>query len=157
MPPAATVAVATCVHCQGGVTQLRNSVCFSVADIPGIVEGSHADRGLGHEFLRHIERTRVLLYVVDASGTHGSHPVGDLTAVRKELRLHNPVLLTRPALVLANKSDLIEGDATVAALRRATTLPVLEVSALSRDGVPETVDALRWVLAQANRRTPNGK
>src|SRR5213083_1288542 len=76
---------------------------FVAADIPGIIEGAHAGAGLGLQFLRHLERTRVLLLVVDASGTSGRDPVADLRAVRDEVRLWSAVLLDRPQLVAATK------------------------------------------------------
>ena len=77
---------------------------FIVADIPGLVEGAHEGRGMGHEFLRHIERTKVIVYLLDASG---EDPAGELDLLRRELRLHQAELLKRPSLVMLNKADLI--------------------------------------------------
>ncbi|MDP2872199.1 MAG: GTPase ObgE [Bacillota bacterium] len=81
---------------------------FVVADIPGLIEGAHAGAGLGHQFLRHIERTRVLLYVVDAASTTPGGPLADLETVRREVRLYSGRLVGRPGLVVLNKIDLPE-------------------------------------------------
>lgn len=78
------------------------------ADIPGIIEGAHRNRGLGHEFLRHIERTKVLVFVVDGSGMEGRDPLDDLKVLRQELHAYDPQLLQKPSLVVWNKSDLGE-------------------------------------------------
>ena len=80
---------------------------FVAADIPGIIEGAHEGAGLGLQFLRHVERTRALLHVVDASGTSGRDPVEDLRSVLDEIRLFRPDLLTRPQLVAASKRDIV--------------------------------------------------
>ncbi len=79
-----------------------------VADIPGIIEGAHDDIGLGHEFLRHIERTKALVFVIDMSTAENRDPVDDYRVLEKELRFHNPDLITRPRLVAANKMDIEE-------------------------------------------------
>ena len=76
-----------------------------VADIPGIIEGAHENRGLGLEFLRHIERTSLLMFVLDASGIDGRTPASDLKVLRKELKAYNPKLLERPSLLVLNKID----------------------------------------------------
>ncbi len=78
------------------------------ADIPGLIDGAHADRGLGHTFLKHIERTKVLLYVLDGAATEGRDPADDLLSLMEELRLYNANLMNKPALVFANKADLSE-------------------------------------------------
>jgi len=135
-----------------GVVNFGDGGALTVADIPGLIEGAHLDRGLGHEFLRHIERTRVLLYVIDACGDGGGSgdPAADLRALQHELRMYDGALPRRPSLVVANKCDLPRGREGAARLRRATSLPVLEASALTRDGVAGVANALRWLLdAQA--------
>lgn len=81
-----------------------------IADIPGIIEGAHRDRGLGFEFLRHIERTKLLLIVIDASGIDGRHPADDLRVIIDELRRYNPEMLHRPFLVALNKMDSEEAQ-----------------------------------------------
>lgn len=79
---------------------------FVIADVPGLIEGAHTGAGLGHEFLRHIERTRVLIHVVDASGTEGRNPIDDFEAICRELELYNPELLLRPQILAGNKTDM---------------------------------------------------
>ena len=79
---------------------------FVIADVPGLIEGAHTGAGLGHEFLRHIERTRIIVHVVDASGTEGRDPIEDFEAISRELELFNPELLLRPQLVAGNKMDM---------------------------------------------------
>ncbi len=140
----------TTLHPHVGVVAFRDGASLTVADIPGLIEGAHADRGLGHEFLRHIERTRVLAYVVDVSPANGD-PGGDLAALQAELALYSPALPARPSIVVANKVDAPGARAGVAKLRAATRLPVLEVSAVERTGVGPAVEALRWLLAEAAR------
>lgn len=75
-------------------------------DASGLIDGAHEDKGLGHEFLKHVERTKVLLYVVDAAGNDGREPSSDLTSLVRELKLYNETLLSKPSLVFLNKSDI---------------------------------------------------
>ncbi len=107
---------------------------LTIADIPGIIEGAHEGKGLGLEFLRHISRTRLLVYVLDLTDA----PAETLRSLQTELTAYDPALLERPALVVANKADLLEGaegEQAVAELTRAG-LPTLAVSALSGQGLP---------------------
>jgi GTP-binding protein len=111
---------------------------FVAADIPGIIEGAHRGAGLGLEFLRHVERTRVLLHVVDASGTSGRDPAADLLAVREEVRLWDADLLARPQLVAATKRDVAGSPDPLPELRRAATemgLDVVAISAVTGEGL----------------------
>jgi GTPase len=111
---------------------------FVVADIPGIIEGAHAGAGLGLEFLRHVERTRALLLVVDSSGTSGRDPVADLLAVREEVTRFDPALLERPQLLAATKRDAVADPDPLPALRQAAAglgLETLPVSAVTGDGL----------------------
>jgi GTPase len=133
------------LHPHVGVCNFGDLNTLTVADIPGLIEGASEDRGLGHEFLRHVERTKCLCYVIDASGAN-KDPAGDLTSLIRELSLYDPLLPTRPAIVVANKMDLRGGAVGAAKLRSATQLPVLPVSALTRDGVGSVVEALRFLL-----------
>jgi GTP-binding protein len=111
---------------------------FVAADIPGIIEGAHRGAGLGLQFLRHVERTRVLLHVVDASGASGRDAASDLALVREEVRRYAPDLLERPQLVAATKRDVADTEAPLPALRRAALdfgLEVLPVSAVTGEGL----------------------
>ena len=113
-------------------------------------EGAAADAGLGRDFLRHIARTRALVYVLDAAG---ADPRGDLRALQEELRLYDARLPARPSLVVANKCDLPGATPeALAALRAATRLPVLPVSALTREGVAELLQGIRWLIRGVPQR-----
>lgn len=106
-----------------------------IADIPGLIEGAHEGIGLGHEFLRHIERTRLLLMVLDMGGTEGRDPLSDFEALRDELRLYKPELAKRPFRVVANKMDEPGAEAHLARFREETGLEVVPVIAELGDGV----------------------
>src|SRR5215468_4030828 len=103
-----------------GVVGLSDDRSFVVADVPGLIEGAHRGQGLGHQFLRHLERTKVLVHVIDVSGASGRPPVQDLDTVREELRRFQPALAAKPQLVAANKIDAIDPDhdGALGALRR---------------------------------------
>jgi GTP-binding protein len=126
---------------------------FSVADIPGLVDGAHANRGLGHQFLRHIQRTKVMLYVLDCSGweEERSDPVKDLVALQNEIRIFDPTLCDRPALVCANKIDLKTSKPLLRALRRASEMPVIGVSAKTGENIPQLAQNLRVILQELER------
>jgi GTPase len=122
-----------------GVVQLGDS-SFVAADIPGIIEGAHEGVGLGLQFLRHVERTRALLYVVDASGTSGRDSVADLRAIREEVRHWNAELLERPQLVAASKRDaVVDPDPLpdLVAEARRLGLDVVPISGVTRAGIDE--------------------
>jgi GTP-binding protein len=111
---------------------------FVVADIPGLIEGAHRGVGLGFDFLRHIERTRLLLHLVDAAGVDGRDPIDDYRQINEELRQYQPELARRPQIVVLNKTDLPEAQDNLDRLRAAITLPaaeVFEISAATRAGV----------------------
>ena len=127
---------------------------FVAADIPGIIEGAHAGAGLGLQFLRHVERTRVLLHVVDASGLSGRDAVDDLRAVREEVREWNAEMLTRPQLVAATKRDAASDPDPLPALRKEAKslgLELVAVSGATGKGLLELKRALasRVALARA--------
>jgi GTP-binding protein len=130
---------------------------FVAADIPGIIEGAHAGAGLGLQFLRHVERTRVLLHVVDASGLSGRDAVHDLRAVREEVREWNAEMLDRPQLVVATKRDAIGEEDPLPALRaeaRALGLDLVPVSAATGEGLLELKRALATRVAEARLDAP---
>lgn len=92
-----------------GVVNLEGIASFAVADIPGLIEGAHEGVGLGHEFLRHVERTKLLVHVVDVAAIDGRDPLDDFYKINSELKLYNPKLAERPQIVAANKIDLTSG------------------------------------------------
>jgi GTP-binding protein len=127
-----------------GVVEADES-SFVMADIPGIVEGAHRGTGLGLSFLRHVQRTRVLLYVIDTSGGSGRDPAADLGTLREEVSQWDPSLLERPAMVAASKRDAVSEPDPLPALERAAAahgLRVLPISAHSGQGLPELRRAL---------------
>jgi len=127
-----------------GVVGLSDDRSFVVADVPGLIEGAHRGLGLGHQFLRHLERTRVLVHVVDVSGASGRDPVRDLDTVRRELELYRPELAAKPQLVAANKMDAAGEREPVELLEKrakALDLPFFRISAVTGDGVPALLEA----------------
>ena len=116
---------------------------FTLADIPGLIEGAHRNVGLGHEFLRHIMRCKLLLFVVDMAGSEGRHPLEDIASLRKELSLYNAALNDRPWLVVANKMDLPEAEENLRVFRtRFPKVEAVPISAAEEIGM----DELRQVL-----------
>ena len=134
-----------------GVVDLGGSSGFVMADIPGLIEGASEGVGLGHDFLRHIERTKVLIHVVDAASTEGRDPVADIKAINHELGAYNPELLTRPQVIAANKTDAIwsEEEDPVERIRREFEpegIKVYPISAVSGKGVKELLYAVYELL-----------
>jgi len=135
-----------------GVVGLSGDRSFVVADVPGLIEGAHRGLGLGHQFLRHLERTKVLVHLVDVSGSTGRDPVEDLNTVRRELELYRPELAGKPQLVAANKIDAQSDPEPVDALgrrARALGLPFFTISGAAGTGVPALLEAVWRVLADA--------
>jgi len=116
---------------------------IAVADIPGLVDGAADNVGLGHDFLRHIVRCKVLCLVVDSSGMEGREPVADIEHLRKELRLYDPTLADRPWLIAANKMDLPEAEQHLKELRqRFDRVPIFPISADQKIGLEPLIDEL---------------
>ena len=131
---------------------------FVIADIPGLIEGASEGVGLGHEFLRHIERTRVIVHLVDAASTEGRDPVEDIYAINKELKLYNPEIAARPQVIAANKIDAIyPGDEDpVERIRKEFEpqgIPVYAISAVSGQGVKELLYQIKKMLDEAGKET----
>lgn len=135
-----------------GIVELNDCERFSVADIPGLIQGAHENVGLGHDFLKHIERCRVLVYVIDAAGSEGRDPCADLSVLQEELDFHSFGLSRRGCLVIANKSDLPESRKNLDALRRAAMpMPLLSMSALEGKGIEDLTATLHGLLATSPR------
>jgi GTP-binding protein len=123
-----------------GLVHLSDEQSFVVADLPGLIAGAHAGAGLGHRFLRHVERTRVLIHVVDTAGTEGRDPVEDVRVINQELELYNPDLVGRPMVIAANKTDLPGAEENLPRLAQAyPSLPVFPISALQGQGISEII------------------
>lgn len=124
-----------------GVVDRSDGKGFVIADIPGLIEGASEGIGLGHEFLRHIERTKLLIHIVDAASTEGRNPIEDIHAINKELIAYNPTLANKPQIIAANKLDVLYGEEkelAVKALKEAfePSIPVFPISAVSGEGIP---------------------
>lgn len=125
-----------------GVVDLEGTKGFVIADIPGLIEGASEGVGLGHEFLCHIERTKVIIHIVDAAGTEGRNPIEDIYAINKELMAYNPDIAKRPQVIAANKIDAIydEENNPVDAIKKEFEpkgIAVYPISAVSGKGVKE--------------------
>ncbi len=134
-----------------GVVWVGEGESFVMADIPGIIEGAAEGAGLGHDFLRHIERCRLLIHVVDVSGSEGRDPVEDFEAINAELREYSPELAQRPMLVAANKSDIAQDPELTERFRShiaALGLELYEISAATGQGVRELTRACAAMLQQ---------
>lgn len=118
-----------------------------VADLPGLIEGAHAGAGLGDEFLRHVERTSLLVHLVDAAPLDGSDPLANFRLIENELKLYSPVLAERPRLIVASKLDLPGADENLERLRKELDCEVLSLSAATNQGIKEFIQRLiRWVF-----------
>src|SRR5213596_1195779 len=128
----------TTLHPIVGVIEFPGYRRATVADIPGLIEGAHRGVGLGHEFLRHITRCRVLIFVVDIAGSEGRNPIEDLQNLRREIDLYDPALSSRPWLVVANKMDLPDTERNLRALQeRFPRTKIVPTSAAKGEGIAE--------------------
>lgn len=137
-----------------GVVDLDDAKGFVIADIPGLIEGASEGIGLGHEFLRHIERTKVIIHMVDAASTEGRDPVADIKAINKELEAYNPELLTRPQVIAANKIDVLgsydDGKDPIGELRdefEKNGIKVFPISAVTGQGLKELLYHVSGLLS----------
>ena len=134
-----------------GVVDMEGGKGFVIADIPGLIEGASEGVGLGHEFLRHIERTKVMIHIVDAAGVEGRDPIADIYAINKELEAYNEDIAKRPQVIAANKIDCIydEEDNPVELIRaefEPKGIKVFPISAVSGEGVRELLFHVREML-----------
>ncbi len=128
-----------------GVVTLSDDRSFVVADVPGLIEGAHEGHGLGDRFLKHLERTAVLVHVVDVSGLSAREPASDLDVLRRELTLFDATLAAKPQIVAANKMDAATDESLVTSLEAraaALGLPSFRISAVAGTGVPPLLEAV---------------
>ncbi len=139
-----------------GVVRIEEGQSFVMADIPGLIEGAHAGAGLGHEFLRHVERTRLLVHVLDVSGSEGRDPVEDFLATNRELLLYNPVIGAKPQVIAANKMDLPGADENLRRVKEAygEKYEVFPVSAVAGSGLEPLVFRVAALLVELTLETP---
>ncbi|KUO58241.1 MAG: GTPase Obg [Gracilibacter sp. BRH_c7a] len=123
---------------------------FVMADIPGIIEGAHTGAGLGHEFLRHIERTRLLLHILDISGSEGRDPIADFKTINEELKLYSPVLAERPMIVVPNKIDLNNAQENLALLKEEIMdkFEIFPISAVTGEGIEKLLHRVTGILPE---------
>ena len=132
-----------------GVVAYKNYRSFVMADIPGIIEGAHDGAGLGHRFLRHVERTRILLHLLDPCRTHDSNPIDDYETLNRELALFNPELAEKPQIVVVNKIDLPDVQALLAEITPyfgKLGIKVFPVSAITGAGIAPLLDEIAATL-----------
>lgn len=141
-----------------GVVDLEGTKGFVIADIPGLIEGASEGVGLGHEFLRHIERTKVIIHIVDAAGTEGRNPVEDIYAINKELEAYNPDIAKRPQVIAANKIDAIYDtqNSGVNAIKKefeGKGIAVFPISAVTGEGIKELLYHVNEMLQEIGEET----
>ncbi|WDE95820.1 GTPase ObgE [Lentisphaera profundi] len=124
---------------------------ITIADIPGLVEGAHENVGLGHHFLRHIERTKILVYVLDMNGTDDRDPLDDLVKLKTELDLYEEELSDRACMILANKMDYPGSAENLERLRKATDLQIFPITAELREGVEDVLGFLHDRVMELNK------
>jgi len=141
-----------------GVVGLSDDRSFVVADVPGLIEGAHRGLGLGHQFLRHLDRTKVLVHLVDVSSGSGRDPVSDMDIIRRELELFAPSFAGKPQLIAANKIDALDDEERATAVEQraaALGLPFFRISGVTGAGLPDLLEAIWRELARARANEPD--
>ncbi len=138
-----------------GMVTIGDEHAFVLADLPGLIEGAHSGVGLGHEFLRHVERTRVLVHLVEPFPADGSDPVQNYRTIRRELELYNPALATKPEFVALSKSELTDSAGVRQRLQDEIDREVLAISAVTGQGLAQLVGGVAAELA-AQKTTAAG-
>lgn len=136
-----------------GMVETDDHRTFVMADLPGLIEGAHEGIGLGHQFLRHIERTRVIVHVIDMSGLEGREPIDDYRTINAELEQYNMRLMERPQIIVANKMDMPDAEENLIAFKEALgdeDIQVFPISALTRTGL----DPLLYAVLDLLETTP---
>ncbi|TDH64852.1 hypothetical protein CCR75_001695 [Bremia lactucae] len=153
----------TTLHPYVGIVEFPDTYRLSVADIPGLIDGAHRNVGLGHDFLRHIERTKILLYVLDTAGSEGRDPLEDFAHLRHELELYAPGISSRPSLIVANKMDEQGAEDNFHKLCQSTDLAVLPIrfhcflSALHKVDIDSVARTLRWMIESYSKLTKSSR
>jgi GTP-binding protein len=134
----------TTLHPQIGVMEFSDYHRMTVCDIPGLIDGAHQNVGLGHAFLRHIQRCKALVLMIDMAGVDARKPWDDFKQLRRELELYDPEMLTKPFVVAANKMDMDESVSNLRSFkRRIRGVQVIELAAAFDEGVPALKEAMR--------------
>lgn len=135
-----------------GIVRVGHDRQFVLADIPGLIEGAHSGIGLGHEFLRHVERTKVLVHLVEPQPDDQTDPIENYLTIREELRLYDADLANRPELVVVTKCELLDSEAAAELLEETIGRPVLRISAVTGKGLPQLLQATMKMLEEVRER-----
>ncbi|MBS6105710.1 MULTISPECIES: GTPase ObgE [Anaerococcus] len=136
-----------------GVVNIDKERSFIVADIPGLIEGANEGQGLGHDFLKHIERCRVLVHLVDISGIEGRDPIADFTLINEELKLYNEKLADKPMIIALNKTDLDFNDNASKFMEEfGNDYKIFKISAATTDGIKDLLDATYNLLLESENK-----
>lgn len=119
---------------------------YTIADLPGLIEGASTGLGLGIKFLKHIERTKIIAHVIDMSASEGRDPYEDYKTIRKELESFSPKLLEKPEIIIANKMDLPEAKDNLKKIKEKISSPIYEISAINNQGLDKVIDALKELV-----------
>jgi GTP-binding protein len=144
----------TTKHPNLGLVTIGGERAFVLADLPGLIEGAHSGVGLGHEFLRHVERTRVLVHLVEPLPPDGADPLQNYRTIRRELELYSPALAAKPEVVAVSKAELTGSEEVRERLERELSRPVLAVSAVTGQGLSHLVGAVAEELAHVREELP---
>ncbi|MCH2206695.1 MAG: GTPase ObgE [Lentisphaerales bacterium] len=147
----------TTLHPMVGVIEFEDYTRMTVADIPGLIEGASENVGLGHYFLRHIERTKVLVYVLDMACTDGRKPWVDLGSLKEELEIYKEGMTQRPSIIIANKMDEDISEDMLKELKSKTDIPIYPTVAELKEGTSEMIGELRALINQENEKIKAGK
>lgn len=119
---------------------------YTIADLPGLIEGASDGLGLGHKFLKHIERTKIIAHIIDMSGIEGRNPYEDYLIIRKELEKFSPKLIQKPEIIIANKMDIESSKKNLEEFKQKVKVPIYEVSAIQNKGLDEVLKALKELV-----------
>lgn len=138
-----------------GVVETEDNRSFVIADLPGLIEGAHTGVGLGHQFLRHVERTRVVIHVIDMAATEGRDPYQDYLVINEELQAYDQTILERPQIIVANKMDMPDAEAQLELFKEQLEepYPIFPTSALTKAGLRELLFAVADQLDQIPKNT----
>ncbi|WP_407269590.1 GTPase ObgE [Radiobacillus sp. PE A8.2] len=138
-----------------GVVETEDHRSFVLADLPGLIEGAHEGVGLGHQFLRHVERTRVIVHVIDMASTEGRDPYEDFVTINEELRQYDPTLMNRPQIIVANKMDIPEAEEQLEFFKEQLTddYPIYPVSTITKEGLRDLLFAVADKLSMIPKET----
>ena len=134
-----------------GVVKTTDNRTFVVADLPGLIEGASLGHGLGDQFLKHVERTRVIAHIIDMNATEGRDPYEDYQIINNELESFNPKILEKPQIIIANKMDMAAAKKNIEVFKTKVDIPVYEVSALTGEGIDKALYALADMLSKIEK------